>query len=41
MPTTTTLRNELLKDDRTDKVSIVGNLNEALSFPAQITFHSA
>jgi hypothetical protein len=37
MPTPATLLNGLLKDDRTDKVSIVGKLNKALSLPAQIT----
>ena len=36
MPTPVTLRNELLKNDRTDKASIVGKRNKALSLPAQI-----
>jgi len=40
MPTPATLLNELLKDDRTDKVSIVGKLNKALSLGAQMTCHS-
>jgi hypothetical protein len=40
MPTPATLLNELLKDDRTDKASIVGKLNKALCLPAQIICHS-
>jgi hypothetical protein len=41
MPTPAPLRNELLKDDRIDKASIVGKLHKALSLPAQIICHSA
>jgi len=36
MPTPATLLNELLKDDRTDKASIVGKLNKALSCPRKL-----
>jgi hypothetical protein len=32
MPTLATLLNELLKDGRADKASIVGKLNKTLSF---------
>jgi len=40
MPTSATLLDELLKDHRTDKASIVGKLNKAVSLPAQIICHS-
>jgi hypothetical protein len=41
MPTPATLPNELLKDYRNGKASIVGKLNTALSLPAQIICDSA
>ena len=36
MPTLATLLNELLKDGRADKASIVGKLNKALSLPGKL-----